>query len=189
MKRLSIFLAFVLICGTIFAQGNKISIDLNKLDPETAAQVLQAQKIASGEITPLEMADQAEKWTNIGVNIGTAISGACDQLGTQVNEFVKTPVGIMVVGIIIWKMVGEDVWSIIGGSLVWVVIGTFILRSYSYYHKADRIKNEDGSYSYVRRYKFAEASHGEVSWETVSAVCHVVIFLVISLICSLIVFG
>lgn len=178
----------LLICSSVFAQGSKVTIDLTDLDPETAAQVLQAQKIANGEMTPIQMADQAEQWANVGVAIGEALSSLCEKLGTEANELIKTPVGALIAVVVIWEMVGQDIWSIVGGSLVWVVLATIIIRSHRYYHKSAKVTDKDGNIIFVRRHEFAKGSSSEWTWEVYSNIWHGIAFTIITVICALIVF-
>ena len=60
---------------------------------------------------------------------------------------------------IAWKVVGDDLWSIIGGTLAWFVITLIILWSYRHFHMNERVvkKVEGGDQvEYVSRYDFED---------------------------------
>lgn len=95
------------------------------------AEVLKtiADKVAAGQ-TAADTAKEAAKvvatstpakvneWIDVGSRIGQAMGGAAKEIGVQVNEFVKTPVGQWTMAIIVWKFMGGVIMHLAGGFLV-----------------------------------------------------------------------
>jgi hypothetical protein len=104
-----------------------------------------------------------------------------------VNEFVKTPVGMITMGLITYKVVGEKLWDVIGGTLAWIVVTAIIFISFRHFHMRERVvdksNKENHQIQYIPRYEFKsnDARNG-------SAWAHGVAFGLITFVCLLIVF-
>jgi hypothetical protein len=140
--------------GLIFAFGlsssglaQNVTIPLDKLPPETAAKVLEAQKQAQRVIEADKVADEwvkanklpktpeaVKEWAGIGKEVADALAQTAKALSIEVNEFVKTPVGKMVAFLIIWRLVGDKFWKIIAGTAIWIGAGWFLWRNFSRLH-------------------------------------------------------
>ncbi len=183
---LFLLVAFVLLSSCAYATQTPVTIDLNKLSPELAAQVMEAKKASESTVPKIPDEEKVEQWVNIGEKIGQAIAGACKELSVGVNEFIATPAGKITVLMIAWKVVGDDLWSIIGGTLAWFVITLIILWSYRHFHMNERVvkKVEGGDQvEYVSRYDFEDDGKESISFWT-----HVVLFVLFTVICLVIVF-
>jgi hypothetical protein len=83
-------------------------------------------------VTPAKVGE----WVDIGTKIGQGLGGAAKELGVQVNDFVKTPVGQWTMALIVWKFMGSVAVHAFGAILTLIVGIGFILffaRRYSGY--------------------------------------------------------
>ncbi|MFH1667720.1 MAG: hypothetical protein ABH884_01690 [Candidatus Komeilibacteria bacterium] len=170
-----------------FVWSQTATIDLSKLDGETAAQVLAAQKQAQAKLPDIPPAERVEEWVSIGEQVGKAIASTCRELSVEVNEFVKTPVGKLTMFLIVWKVIGEDLWDIVGGCLVWLIVTICLFFSVRHFHMNERVvtgskKAGTKEVKYVSRYDFDAGNEG------ISGIFHAVAFCVITIICLIIVF-
>ena len=137
MKLFSVALFFSVIflaIGTSFAFAQITTVDLSKIDPEVAAQVLrEIQKTREPE-KPLVTASEAKEWAEVGAQIASGIAATAKGLSLEANEFIKTPVGKLTFFLIAWHFFGAQLWSIVGGIIIWVVLSTIILWSFRKFH-------------------------------------------------------
>ncbi len=77
-----------------------------------------AVKNAAPEVPTIEKLDG---WVDLGTKIGKGLSGAAKETGVAVNDFAKTPVGILTTGLIVWKMIGNTIFHFIAAILVWSI--------------------------------------------------------------------
>jgi|ERR1035437_3324299 hypothetical protein len=190
MKKLSIAI-FLIAFSIIGAQAQEMKVDLGKLPPSVAADLLTAQqaitKHAAETAVPVVTVDQAKQWSDIGTNLATAVGATAHALSMEANDFVKTPVGWWAFAFIFWYFLGAHLWHIVGGLIVWAVLGSVIWHSFRIFHipnkKVASINGNVRTFEYVK-YKF-ESSDARAC----SAVVHVVVFLVLSFLMLLIVFA
>ena len=71
--------------------------------------------------------DKVDQWLNIGERIGKMIGGAAKEVGVAVNDFVKTPVGITAMALIVWHYMGSMIVHVFGGLLVITVGLSFVV--------------------------------------------------------------
>ncbi len=95
--------------------------EVAKLIAQTAAQNTQP---AAPEIPAPE---DFEKYAKIGEGIAKSLGAAMKELNVQSNEFLTTPVGMITTGLIVYKVLGEDVLDQVHGiiqsfffTLIWV---------------------------------------------------------------------
>ena len=137
----------------------------------------QAKKSAAGiiesvsDIGPSDL----ETWANV---ISTTIKTVCKDLSIGVNEFIKTDVGKITMFLVAYKVLGDDVKSIVFGLLSLMISMPIIISSFVHFHTSRKVKvrNDAGKITevrYIRRYDFKsnEATTG-------SAAVHVLMFLV-----------
>lgn len=179
------FALLILTLGSSVAYAERITIDTNTIPSDVMAQVLEAQKKAGTEV-PIT-AEQAAEWADVGKNIGIALSEAAKAMSVGVNEFAATDVGRLTVMMIVWKVIGQDVWGIIGGTLAWIALASIIGNSYRRHHFLVPMKVKTGT----------EGEHTEmrtqVEWKTdnaryTSMWVHAALIVAATLVCLLIVF-
>lgn len=91
------------------------TLDLNKLTPaQTAALQQQAQQYEHQNSSATVRAE-VEEWGKIGANIGQALVGAAKEVGVAAADFAQTPVGKIVVFIIVLKVIGGKMIAILAG--------------------------------------------------------------------------
>lgn len=148
--------------STAYANGgdNSISIDIGELaksNPALAQQLMQAKdKIESNAVSDSvvsgakKIIEDPEEW---GKSIGTALDSVFKSLNTNVNEFADTKVGIFVAGIVAWKVLGDDIFTIVMkmkniilGIPFWIAFNFLIAWAYKrqYVGKYVKVKNKDG---------------------------------------------
>ena len=122
MKKFFI-IVLMLFSFSAFAGTSQPTVDLRGLTEQqitTLANQANSMKTESAD----KIAEHVDKYADVSVRIGKMLSGAAKEVGIAVNEFVKTPVGMMTAGIILWHYMG--------GMIVHVVSGwAFLIISFS----------------------------------------------------------
>lgn len=190
MKTIATLIAVTLLCSIMavpaLAQTTdpKVTIDLEDLTPAQVAQLMALKESAeNGPPSGQSAAEVAEEWATFGEKFGQVIASICKELGIAVNDFIETPVGKLAAIMIVWKVIGSDLWGIIGGTSVWFVVTGILMWSFRYFHMKVKIKDKDGGISFVKRHEFnsGDARVGSVA-------IHVVLFAAITGTCLPIVF-
>lgn len=97
-----------------FAGTASSSLDVSGLTPQqTAALSEQINNMKTDSADKL--VSKVDKYVDVGERIGKMMGGAAKEVGVAVNDFVKTPVGLMTAGLIVWHYMG--------GMMVHVVMG------------------------------------------------------------------
>ena len=155
-------------------QAPTVTLDLSKIDSNLAAQILAAQKKIqpemdfSGTLSDLKNTDP-KALANWAKSIGDVIKEVCNSLNVSVNEFIKTPAGIGVAGLIIWKVGGpyvvDNMKDIFIGIPVWILCSIIILTSLRlccFPKKVKKITGEGKTKVVEYEYKFRnEWSNGD----------------------------
>jgi hypothetical protein len=125
MKKL---LFVVLTIFALSAHAELVSNDVrdagfNKLTEVEKAEILKvvADKAAANTgsaAAALPTEAKVEKYVDLGERIGKMVGSAAREVGSAANEFVKTPVGIMTMGLIMWHYMGGMILHFTGGLLV-----------------------------------------------------------------------
>lgn len=178
MKKL---IGAVVLCALVGgAQAQEMKVDLSKLPPEVSAKILESQQ-------PTVSVSRAKEWADVGENLARAVGATARVLSIEANEFVKTPVGWWAFAFIFWYFLGAKIWSIVGGLLMWCVLGSMIWRSFSIFHRPRQVlvSRENGVE------KWAEKSYDFCSGDAKmgSALLHLVVFAILSVASMVIVFG
>lgn len=118
MKRL-IAVAALVLASTAFA--GTVEVDTRGLSATQKAELVkQAEAMKAEAKTPLESVEKIDQWVNVGEKVGKMMGGAAKEVGIQVNEFVKTPVGQMTAFLIIWNYMGSMAVHVFGGLLIFI---------------------------------------------------------------------
>lgn len=135
MKRLFVGLILMLVTMVASAQMSANTVynaGWDKLPETEKAKIV--KQIADAAATPavkMSNAEAVDKWVDTGERIGRMFQGAAKEIGVAVNDFVKTPVGMMTMGVIVWKYMGKDILQVLiagaffvtGMITIWVVFG------------------------------------------------------------------
>ena len=177
----------LLLPGVVSAQG---VIDERGLTEEQKHQLaLQAEQMKkqneSGAIDPSAIDPQKlNEWVDLGENIGVAVAATAKELGVAADEFLNTRTGQITVVLIVWKVMGEDIVGIIGGTMAWIAITMLIVWSFKYFFMSKKVVNkESGEVTYVRRYEFHSSDA-----RAAAACAHVGMFILTCIVCGSIVF-
>ena len=177
-KMFVLLVSFMLIVGfsaPTFAQNRdntKVTVDLKELDDFTRNKVIEMIKksestgvpISLGDLKPLEI----KTWANA---ITETIKDVCHNLNVEVNEFIRTPAGMLITGLIVYRVIGKDlligvkdiVFTIIGWTVCLLIIYLFVARKFLLPRKIktektyeDKVKGKvkEVTYAFVQPYDF-----------------------------------
>lgn len=140
MKRLLAAFALLFAVNAFALNTDSVSsAGFSKLTDSQKAEIIsqiakQAESNANGTTASIASSvtpENAEKWANVGSRIGQALGGAAKEVGVQVNEFAKTPVGMLTMALIVWNYIGGVVIHFFGGLFV-IILGLstifFVMR-------------------------------------------------------------
>lgn len=152
--------AVALACFTMFstatyaASGNYV--DTSNLTEEQRADLQiralqlakeKAKKEQTEKETPIPVVvrQEAEKWADLGKNIGVALVSSAKEIGMAANDFAVTPLGRITSAIVVWKLMGKDfVHMVIGVS---ILVAGFWFAFYMF----NRFTRSRVEYEYVSR--------------------------------------
>lgn len=110
------------------------SIDLEKIDPEVAAQVLKELQKQKSSTPSVPTVTQAKEWASVGEDVAKAVAATAKALSMEVNDFIRTPVGRWVFLIMLWQFIGKTIFGIFLGLGVWAILATIIWNSFRTFH-------------------------------------------------------
>lgn len=124
--------------------ANDISNDFNQLSAlkkaeaalEIAKMVDAGKQTTETVVLPTVTVDEVEPWLKLIDRLGEGLVGLAHDLGVEANELVKTPVGMVAMGLIIYHVMGD---AINEGIDVVLGIGWFFLTTpflVLYFYKA-----------------------------------------------------
>jgi hypothetical protein len=150
----------LILCITSMAFAQQKTIDLSKIDPQLAAQILAAEHDTTTTI------QKATKYVNLGKQVAIVIKDCAAELSVSVNDFVKTPVGKGVSFLIIWNYFGKDAIEHIGGFFLLIFIQLFTFIVHFRYFGIKKLKIYDASKNvcdikYIARYPWST----DVAWD------------------------
>lgn len=97
------------------------------------------QKATVEKIVENLNSNDASKWNSVIRTIGETIATTAKELGVAVNDFLKSPAGIILVLFLFFKF--------IGGKLL--AIPTFFFMAWTWYRIIDRFTKDNVEYEYV----------------------------------------
>ena len=152
-----------------------------------------AKKAETDSIVPKTLEGILE-WQEMGTAFATTIESVCKTLRVEVNEFLKSEVGMLTAGVIIYKMVGKDIMQIFLYTGIWIGVTFFMIMSIKFIHMKKRIKEkvkdpEDASEnakevivtSYVCRFDWPGDEDADY-WRMASLFVHIVAWFIFSVI-------
>jgi hypothetical protein len=187
MKKLAILLvATALMCVPVITMAapvhaaTEVTVNLEDLDQVARNKVLDSLKKAEKKAAETASTSVLEKVKDVnpedverwGKVIAKGIETVCSTLSVEVNDFIKTPVGMVTTGLIAYQIVGKDIRAyfndakaIFFGGLLWIVGLPIVLWSYVKFHVPKKVKTRQENYEgkgkapvtgvlYVKRYQF-----------------------------------
>ena len=188
MRRVSRILIALFFCTLVLggslaavqAQTN-VTVDLTKMEPDVAAKILESQRQRGEVKTSLVTADKVTEWVSIGPNVAKAIAEAAKALSLEVNEFINTPVGRWSLILIVWYVVGKDLFSMAVAVSIWAVITMITWHSFRIFHVGKMVDmthtNEGGKKKERVCYDF-HSNQARVG----SVIAHVAVFIIITVV-------
>jgi hypothetical protein len=95
--------AFLLTTGAVY--GAELT-EVQKA--ELALQAAKAREAQNRPSIPVQVRQEAEAWSQLGTNVGTALIAAAKEIGVAANEFASTPLGQVVTFAVFFKMFGRE---------------------------------------------------------------------------------
>jgi hypothetical protein len=110
--------------------------DLTPAQKQELQIMIDRMKADNSPSTAVAIRHEAEKWGELGNNMGLALISAAKQLGMAANEFAQTPLGMVTTGIVVYKVVGQELLGVIVGvplALLGILIGLYVMLSNAFY--------------------------------------------------------
>lgn len=121
-----VLLAFALLF-TLSTASAAVQINTDGLtESQKADLVKQAEAMKAQALPGSTIADNTEKWLNIGERFGKMIGSAAREVGVAANEFLNTPVGKLTAAVIVYQYVGGSLIHIGAGVLI-LIMGVAII--------------------------------------------------------------
>lgn len=187
MKKIILVLMVLLLSSNVFAQNNNdthVTVDLQSLNSDTRNSVLSAiekEKNKNIPTPPIVNPEKIQSWANIGKELGSAVSQMCKEINMGVNDFVKTPVGIITTCVLIWKLIGQNIINVVVGLVLLFIFEPIVIWSFIRLNINERVEIDDGkngkSIKYIPRYEY---SNDEGKYWSVAL--HIIIFVLIIII-------
>lgn len=115
--------------GLTAAQQAEIDMQTASMRKENAQKNEGSAKQKAEPSIPV--AKRVDEWVDVGLKVGQAMGGAAKEMSIAVNEFAKTPVGIITLMIIVFKMMGTWVITMLvhlGSALIVMITGFSFIR-------------------------------------------------------------
>lgn len=203
-KMLLLILPVLLLCGApMYAMavtepvGTEVTIKLEDLSPNVVAQVLKAKKAADEAKVAAELSTQTvveavkatspeelKAWLDV---VGNSLVDFCKTLGVGANEFLKTPVGILIAGLAVFNYGGLEVINILAGlilsTIVWIIFTCIWLWSFRRCHFKRSVR-PFWPWSKAEL-KDIEPAFDDESIRGLSMVLHVIVWCIVSVCCCI----
>jgi hypothetical protein len=119
MKMIFTILMSLMIASVSWAAIDTVDIsdDWNKLT--TAQRAEMAQIIANKATTPVvaPSVEQVEPWLELVDHLGEGLVKLARDLGVEANTLLKSPVGVITVGLVAYHVMGDDIVELAAGLL------------------------------------------------------------------------
>ena len=175
---ISILIIFMLSVPCFSA--TEVKVDLEKLSQDARNEILNKNKETAKQEETKIVPTKLEEWSNFGKTFAIALKETCTVLNVEVNNFIKTPVGMMTAGIIFYKFVGKDIVHIFLTFIVFGFLFTCLFFSFYIFHVPKKIvtlsENKVKTISYIQRFDFKSGES-----RVCSATTHAVIFIIFAI--------
>ena len=125
------------LCTPLFAQ--EIKLDLQKIDPDLARQIIAAQQKADKqvEVTPAKV----QEWAEIGKAVGSVVKDTAKTLNVESNSFAQSPLGRTIVWLVVYNYIGKG-W-IKAGLFFFLFLMLLMITLYVWFTKREFENKED----------------------------------------------
>jgi hypothetical protein len=114
----SIFIIPILLMLSVCLFGGEAPIDVSNLTPEQIQQVKGLRDTFQNKPTAVQIREEAAEWGKLGASLGQAMVGAAKELGVAAADFARTPLGMLVIVVIMLKLIGGPIIGICLGMLL-----------------------------------------------------------------------
>lgn len=142
MKKL--FIACAMFLSMNAMAGQSAVVDVSKLTKEQQIQVLQIVQEKAEEAPAKKVDAVLSRVEQFGASAARGLVGFAKEIGTEANNFAKTPLGMVVAGFTVLHFFGHEITSLIVGSfflfivtpiMVTLFIKSFKTKDYQYDYK------------------------------------------------------
>ena len=159
--------------NTVTAQ-NVVAAGFDKLSESAKLELIKQIEKQASPLAPIAnlvpTPEKVDEWSEVGTKVARGLASAAKEAGVAVNEFSKTPVGMITSGIIIWKIMGKDIaqlvvaitskiYHIIGALCIWIGGSYILLAAFNRAHTTTHYDKE-GKLSHSQRDEFGSDATG-----------------------------
>lgn len=122
-------------------------------------------KTAQGGLpTATESVESAQKWVDIASGMGRGIVTLVKELGVTVNEFLKTPAGLMTIGLLAFHVMGKAIIHVAAGVVMpFVIIPLWIWSYRRICLHAEVTVERTGLFKYKKTFKAHDSDDGGIA--------------------------
>lgn len=189
MKKFILFtIMFLIFSFPIYCfSKTEVTVDLEKLDSNTQNEILKLQKKVSESVGQIDVkVEKIQKYKDIGLAIGVGLKEVCMTLNVEVNNFIKTPAGLIITGLVIYKCGGKDILKLV---IMILLCSTFyIFATFSLFwwlgtkKRVKQVVDKVKEYEYIPRLEFKEGSYGKPSGRSICIFIHITSYIITTLI-------
>lgn len=171
MKKIILLIALIMsVAFTVNAQNTQkpqqIVVNTDDLTPDQLAKVQARNKVE--QVT--EQLETYSKYAGMGKEVGVAVKEGLGAVKDVTLEFADSDVGKLTMGLIVWKVIGDDIVGIVIGIPLWLL--GMILLVWSYRKTSvsrRRLTSREGGwwiFGGKKQYEFRDAQY-EDGWGAV----------------------
>lgn len=178
MKQFLVLVFLVWFIAPVMAQ--KVSVDLTDLSSSSVNEILKVTRDKELKAHQILAPENAAKWAEVGKQLSEGVAATARGLSIEVNEFVKTPVGKFTFFLLAWKFFGAKLWSVFAATIIWIVLGGIIWRSFRWFHRPVKyLVSEEGK---IKKYEWVYYQWKSQEAKVVSTAVHTISFIVLSVV-------
>jgi len=161
-----VFLLFSFTPVVQHANAVNMNVDLEKL-PDHARKAILDLEQQEDKKEPVT-ADTIARYETMGVALGKSLNALVKELGVTINEFIKTPVGKLSAGVLLWKLVIYDVFILFLKIGALLVATSILVFSFMRFHVPHKRKTKDPeskeiTITWEKKYKFQDGDNAGIS--------------------------
>lgn len=119
---LSLFLSLF-----VFQVAQATNVDISNLSAKEQQRILDETNVSGKTSEALQTSatarEELSKWGQLGANVGQAMVQAAKQIGVAAADFANTPLGKVVVAVIVYKIIGASILQ----SAVFLLAGSIFM--------------------------------------------------------------
>jgi hypothetical protein len=121
LKSFGVLFLVLMFSTPVFASCDGLSVS-GMTDQQIVALKQKCVEMEAAAASPAATAQDLSQYAELGKKYGIALSEVAKSIGTTVNELATTPVGIFMLIMVGWKVLGHDLLGVIGGFLWFIVM-------------------------------------------------------------------